>query len=83
MMSCPDEEECKKSNLACLDECSVTISVCPWDNRKARNILLCVLCRGIAWRFASRSKKPIDVQLVKSMADGEKRCLVVVKEEKD
>ena len=64
-------------------DCSVTIEACPWDNGKARNVLLCVLCRGIAGRFASKSKTPIGVELRKSMADGEKRCLVVITEEKD
>ncbi|MFH0816761.1 MAG: PAS domain S-box protein [Methanobacteriota archaeon] len=83
MLVCPDEEACKANKRPCPATCSVSISGCPWDNQKSRNILLCVLCRGIAWRFASRAKKPFDVQLKKSMADGEKNCLVVISEEKD
>ena len=83
LFQCPDEERCKDKKAPCPEKCSVRITACPWDNQKSRNLLLCILCRGIAWRFASRAKKPLDVHLVKTMADGEKECLMAIETEKD
>jgi PAS domain S-box-containing protein len=80
---CSEEERCKVERVECPEKCSVRITACPWENQKSRNLLLCILCRGIAWRFASRAKKPLDVRLEKTMADGERECLMSIETEKD
>ena len=82
-VECSHEERSKAGKAPCPEKCSVRISACPWENQKSRNLLLCILCRGIAWRFASRAREPLDVRLVKTMADGEKECLMAIETEKN
>lgn len=58
--------------------CDVTVTRCPWDNQNTRNLVLCILCRGIAWRFAQGADFEIRVQLVSTMADGSDTCVLKV-----
>jgi len=62
--------------------CSNIVIKCPWGNEKTKNLILCILCRGIAWRFAQYSDKPMAVQLEHTMADGHSDCKITVSEKK-
>ncbi len=62
--------------------CSNVVIKCPWSNEKTKNLILCILCRGIAWRFAQYSDQPMTVQLEHTMADGHSDCKITVSEKK-
>ncbi len=62
--------------------CSNIVIKCPWSNEKTKNLILCILCRGIAWRFAQYSDQALAVQLEHTMADGHPDCKITVSEKK-
>ncbi len=69
-----------ESYLDCVseDSCLTKVIGCPWNNQETRNLILCILCRGIASKFAQRSKSEIDIKLRKTMADGSSECEITV-----
>ena len=70
------------SDPASETDCNNIVTKCPWSNEVTKNLILCILCRGIAWRFAQYSDQPMTVQLDYTMADGEPECRITVSEKK-
>ncbi|MCK4757596.1 MAG: methanogen output domain 1-containing protein, partial [Thermoplasmata archaeon] len=63
------------------DSCVTKVRKCPWENQKTKNLILCILCRGIAGRFAQHSTSEIQIKLWKTMVDGSSECEITVEKQ--
>ena len=57
-------------------ECVVKGNACPWGAQAQRNRVLCMLCRGIFSRLASKVFTTVAVNLIKTIGNKDDYCII-------
>ncbi len=59
-------------------ECIVKGNACPWGTQAQRNLVLCMLCKGIFSRLASKVFTNVAVNLDKTIGNRDDCCIIII-----